>query len=173
MQMRAILPAVVFFMLATVTLQAQTAKRGPSTPEERTQVLAVIHDYLENPTGPNAAKEREQALIWIIEVPDVHVSLCMVLDQLPKGNKKDSAEIFAALTLGQTEYAIHNMDKPSDAQAETMAGVDAALKVYEILVKAKPKDQQPYLDDLLKRREAGTLGDYVKAQLAAHCSNMK
>lgn len=172
MKARMIVFAVLIGM-AAAALQAQTEKRGPSTPEERKQALAYIHDYVDNPLGPNAVKEREWVLYWVIEVPDVHVSLCMVLDQLPKGNKKDASEIFAAQTLGQTEYAIMNIDKPADAQAETTAGVEAALKVYEKLVKAKPKDQQAYLDDLLKRRDAGTLGDYVKAQLAAHCSSMK
>jgi len=36
-------------------------------------------------------------------------------------------------------------------------------------VAQKPKVRQAAFDELVKKREAGTLDDYVKAQVAAHC----
>lgn len=172
MKARMIVFAVLIGM-AAAALQAQTEKRGPSTPEERKQAVAYIHDYVDNPLGPNAVKEREWVFRWVAEIPDVHVTVCIILDKLPKGDKKDSSTIFLAQLFSEAAFLLENPDRSDDQFAQQMAGVEGALKVYENLVKAKPKDQQAYLDDLLKRRDAGTLGDYVKAQLAAHCSSMK
>ena len=58
-----------------------------------------------------------------------------------------------------------------DRLAEYQAGVEGALRVYEVLVKANPKDRQPYLDDLIQRREAGTLAQFVKERAEAACKN--
>jgi hypothetical protein len=33
-----------------------------------------------------------------------------------------------------------------------------------------PDIQQPALDELLNKRKAGTLGNYIKTQVAAHCA---
>jgi hypothetical protein len=55
--------------------------------------------------------------------------------------------------------------------AEYQAGVEGALRVYEVLVKANSKDRQPYLDDLIQRREAGTLAQFVAERASASCKN--
>jgi hypothetical protein len=44
-------------------------------------------------------------------------------------------------------------------------------RFYEVLVKSNPKDQQPFLDDLIQRRDAGTLAQWVKERAAASCKN--
>jgi hypothetical protein len=148
---------------------ATAADRGPSTPEERKQALEYIHDFESNPLGPNAIHEREWVMLWLIEVPDIHVNVCLILDKLPKGNKKDSNTIFAAETFSQAALVLEHPEKQDDLQAQYLAGVNGALDVYQVLVKANPKDQQPYLDDLLQRRTAGTLDQYVKERVAASC----
>jgi len=146
------------------------ADRGPSTPEERKQALEYIQDFESNPQGPKATDEREWLLKWIIEIPDIHVNVCMILDNLPKGNKKDASTIFIAETFSQTAYRLQNPDKRDDRLAEYQAGVEGALRVYEVLLKSNSKDRQPYLDDLVKRREAGTLAQFVQERAAATCS---
>jgi hypothetical protein len=55
--------------------------------------------------------------------------------------------------------------------AEYEAGVEGALRVYESLMKANPKDRQPYFDDLVQRRDAGTLAEFVKERSAVACKN--
>ena len=113
--------------------------------------------------------EREWVLRWIIEIPDIHVSVCMILDKLPKGDKKDASTVFIAETFSQIAFLIQNPDKQNDRLAEFQAGVDGALRVYEVLLKANPKDRQPFLDDLTERRDSGTLAQFVKERAEAAC----
>jgi hypothetical protein len=145
--------------------------RGPSTAEERRRALQFIQNFQSDPLSPQSAQEFEWVLKWIADVPDVHVHVCLVLDKLPKGGKKDSSTIFSAELLSQTAFEIQNPDRQDDRLAEYQAGVEGALHVYEVLLKANPKDRQPYLDDLIQRRDAGTLAQFVKESAAANCKN--
>jgi len=95
--------------------------------------------------------------------------MCMILDKLPKGDKKDASSIFIAETFSQTAFLIQHPDKQDDSLAQYQAGVNGALRVYEVLLKANPKDRLPYLDDMIQRREAGTLAQFVKERAEAGC----
>ena len=64
---------------------------------------------------------------------------------------------------------LQNPDKQDDLLAQYQAGVEGALKIYEVLLKSNPKDRQPFLDDLIQKRETGTLGQWVKDQAAKSC----
>jgi hypothetical protein len=156
--------------LLLASIPAIAADRGPSTPEERKQALQYIQDFEANPLGPNAAHEREWVITWVIEIPDVHVNFCStILDKLNKTDKKDGTALLAAMMMSQTEFALQNPDKQTDPLAQYQAGVEGALRVYEVLLKANPKDRQPYLDDLIQRRESGTLQQFVKDRVAVAC----
>jgi hypothetical protein len=144
------------------------ADRGPSTPEERQQALDYIHHFQANPLDAGLKSEVEWVTLWAIQVPDVHVSICLLVD-LPKGDKKHSQTLFTAMMLSQTAFAIQHRDDPPDVKAEHVAGVDGLLNVYEKVLAANAKDRQPALDDLLQLRQAGTLADYVKDRAAASC----
>lgn len=157
--------------LLLASVAAKAADRGPSTPEERQKALKYIQDFEADPLSPGVTDEREWVLKWIIDVPDVHVSVCLIFDKLPKGNKKDSSTIFLAETLAQTAFVLQNPDRQSDLLAQYEAGVEGALRVYEILLKGIPKDREPYFDDLIQKRDSGTLAEFVKERAAASCKN--
>ena len=144
-------------------------KRGPSTPEERKRVLEDIHDWQANPLDPEAKSLVGSTLKWFTDVPDLTVHVCIILDKLPTGDKKDSATIFSGEFMGQAEYVLENAGKAEDRQPELIAGVEGALRVYELLVKANAKDRQHYLDDLVQRRDAGTLAAFVQERAATGC----
>lgn len=147
------------------------ADRGPSTPEECKQALQYIRDFETNPLSSESVQRREWVLKWIIEVSDIHVSMRVILDKLPKGNKKDSSDILVAETFSQTAFLIQNPDKQGDLIAQYQAGVEGALKVYEVLLAANPKDRQTFLDDLVQQRNQGSLGQWVKQRASASCNN--
>jgi hypothetical protein len=44
------------------------------------------------------------------------------------------------------------------------------LKIYQVLLKSNPRDQQPFLDDLIQRRDAGTLVQWVSERAATFCN---
>jgi hypothetical protein len=150
---------------------AAKADRGPSTPEERRQALEYIHAWQADPLGPQAKDQFGWVLKWLADVPDLSVHVCMILDKLPKGDKKDGNTIFGAAFMAQAAFVIENPGAKADHLAEYQAGVEGALRVYEVLLKANPKDRQPYLDDLIQRRDAGTLVQFVKDRAAVACKN--
>jgi hypothetical protein len=157
-------------LLLASTVSFTQDHRGPSTAEERQQALEYIHSWQADPLGPQARDQFGWVLKWMADVPDLAVQVCTLID-LPKGNKKDSTTIFGAMFMAQTAFVIQNPDKKDDRLAEYQAGVEGALHVYEQLLKANPKDRQPYLDDLIQRRDAGTLAQFVKERATANCKN--
>jgi hypothetical protein len=161
MFMRHLCIAMAVCVLAFGASSATAADRGPSIPEERQRALEYIHHFQADPLNPALRPEIEWVTKWAIEVPDVHVNLCPMVD-LPKGDKKHSQTLFTALMLSQTAFAIEHRDDPADVHAEYLAGMNGLLDAYEKVVAANAKDRQPALDDLLQRRQAGTLPDYVK-----------
>jgi hypothetical protein len=143
---------------------------GPLFPTPpRTVVYRMAETGCTRMSIVSSVVEREWVLRWIIEIPDIHVSVCMILDKLPKGDKKDASTVFIAETFSQIAFLIQNPDKQNDRLAEFQAGVDGALRVYEVLLKANPKDRQPFLDDLTERRDSGTLAQFVKERAEAAC----
>jgi hypothetical protein len=169
MLLRNLSAALVGCALLAAPVAANAAGRGPSTPEERKQALEYIQHFEANPLNQNLKPEIQWLTIWMIEIPDVHVNLCIILDKLPKGDKKDSQALFNATFFSQIAFVLQNPDKQDDHLAEYQAGVEGALRVYEVLLKSNPKDRQPYLDDLIQRREAGTLAQFVKERAASAC----
>lgn len=169
MFLRHLSAALVGCILLTAPIAATAAGRGPSTPEERARALAFFPRFEADPLNTNLIDEREWALRWIIEIPDVHVDLCMILDKLPKPGKKDSSTLFLAMSFAQAAFVLQHPEKQENLLAQHQAGVEGVLRVYEVLLKANPKDQQPYLDDLIKKREAGTLAQWVKERADTAC----
>jgi len=155
--------------LLAASLSAYATDRGPSTPEERKQALDYIHSWQADPLGPNAKGQFGWVLKWFADVPDQTVHVCMILDKLPKGDKKDGSTIFGGAFMGQAAFVLENPDKKSDLQAEYEAGVEGSLNVYAALLRSNPKDREPYLDDLIQRRDAGTLTEFVRDRAAASC----
>jgi len=169
MFLRMISAALVGCALLFVPIASTAADRGPSTPEERKQALEYIAHFEADPLNPNLKPEIQWVVKWMMEIPDVHVDLCPILDKLPKGDKKDGQTLFTAMVLAQTAFVLENPDRQSDTLAQYQAGVEGVLRIYELLLKANPKDRQPYLDELIQRREAGTLAQFVKERAEIAC----
>jgi hypothetical protein len=170
------IPAIFFRNLSAALLGcallaapafAIAADRGPSTPEERKQALGYIQHFMADPLNPALKSEIRWVVGWAIEIPDVHVSLCNIIE-LPMGNKKDGQTLITAMVLAQTAFALQNPDKQNDELAQYQAGVEGVLRVYELLMKDNPKDHQLILDDLIQRRDAGTLPQWIMER-AANC----
>lgn len=171
MLMRSFFATLVAGTLLLAPIAASAADRGPSTPEERKQALENIHAWQANPTGPQARDQFAWVLKFFVEVPDLSVHVCTIFDKLPKGDKKDASVIFGGEFMAQAAFVIENPDKKADLLAEQQAGVEGALRIYELLLAANPKDRQTYLDDLIQRRTNGTLADFVKERSTAACKN--
>ena len=157
---------VILFVPAAASSQDH---RGPSTPDERKQIIETIHQWQADPLAPQAKDNVGRVLKWFTQVPDLTVHVCIILDKLPKGDKKDASTVFGGEFMGQAAFVLENPDKKVDLMPEYQAGVESALHTYEFFLKSNSKDRQPYLDELLQRRDAGTLAQFVTERAASSC----
>jgi hypothetical protein len=156
-------------VLLLAPLGSSAANRGPSTPEERKQALKYIGDFQADPLNPNLQPEIQWVVKWTQQIPDVRLDLCSSFYKLREPEKKDGQTLFTAMVFAQTVFVLQNPDKQNDHLAQYQAGVEGVLRIYETLRKGNPRDRQPFLDDLIQRREAGSLAQFVKERAAASC----
>jgi len=152
-------------------IAAGAADRGPSTAAERKQALAYIHRFQADPLNPDLGPEIQWVLNWTMQVPDIRLDLCISFYKLPKAQSKDGSLLFDAMVMAQTAFVLENPDHQDEGPAQVEAGVEGVLPVYEQLLKANPNDREPYLDKLIKQRDAGTLKQFVKQHAPAGCGN--
>jgi hypothetical protein len=108
---------------------------------------------------------------WTIDVPDIRLDLCTSFYKLPKAETKDGKILFDAMVFVQTAFVLENPDWQDNGPAQIEAAVEGVLRVYGLLLKANPQDREPFLDELIKQREAGTLAQFVKQHTASTCNN--
>jgi hypothetical protein len=154
--------AVITLLVLALTVVAQDAKRGPSTPEERKRFVAITHKMEQAPLDDSLRPETRWALVWLIEVPDVTASLCTApLGDFMKKKYKYSPEIVTQLTFSSGAFVIEHLDKADDKGAQYVAGVEGALKAYSAILSVKPDAHSKALDELLQKQSQGQLADYV------------
>lgn len=154
---------LAFALLASVSVAAQ---RGASTPEERARLVSITKSLETNPLDKNLRPSREWALKWLIEVPDVSVSLCTdILGAASRSKNKYQSEIVVQLTLGQAAFVIENPVRAKDQHAAYLASAESALRAYEGIKKQKPETKWPEMDTLLEARDKGELGARVRENM--------
>ena len=159
---------LIGFVLASLQFVVASADRGPSTPEERDTAVKLARLLESDPLGANAKEARHWFTMWIIEVPDIHVSLCGTLLGPVLDSKKNYApELITQMMYSSTAFVIEHPDQANDEVAMYLAGVEGSLRAYESILKAKPKARWAYLDELIQKRDQGTLHTFIAAQVPA------
>jgi hypothetical protein len=158
---------VVAGMFLVCALQVHHAQaRGPSTTEERAKVVALTRLLERDPLSENAAATRQWLREWAIEVPDIRVYVCAdLLAPGVSGNYPYSTEVNLQRVFSAAAFAIEHPNKARDDIAQYHAGVEGALRLYEVLVRSKPDAKLAFLDDLVAKLDHGELVDHV-AKLA-------
>lgn len=138
-------------------------KRGPSTAEERARFVALAHKLEQTPLDKSLYADKEWALKWIDEVPDITVDICpMVLGRDFIGSRYMYAnQVMGQVIFGNVVFLIEHPDKKSDRVAQYTAGVESALKAYKGILRADPVTSRP-LEELLRVQSEGKLADFVK-----------
>jgi hypothetical protein len=158
-------------LLATCLVCAATVNsfaQNPSTPEERARLTSLAQKLENSPLDPSLRPEREWAIKWLIEVPDIHVSMCpTILGDYHK--YKYSPEITTQLMLAGARFSIENPDKAKDQVAQYMAGAESALKAYSAILQQDPKAKSKALDDDLQKKSQGKLKEYIEDAVAKSC----
>jgi hypothetical protein len=158
--------AFLLCMAAVPTVFAQS----PSTPEDRNRLITLTHKLESNPLDPSLRPEREWAIKWLIEVPDIHVGMCpSILGDYQK--YKYSAEITTQLMLESAEFVIKNPDQARDRVAQYVAAAEGALKAYGAILQQDPKAKSKALDDLVQKKSAGKLNESIQDVASKGCRN--
>ncbi|HMF88938.1 MAG TPA: DUF998 domain-containing protein, partial [Gemmatimonadaceae bacterium] len=140
--------------------------RGPSTREERARFIALVQALERDPVAANANTIREQLRDWTIEVPDIRFKACPdLLGDVIGNDYPYSREINLQVVLSGAVLTIENPGDARDDVAVYTAGVEGALRAYEVLVKSTPDAHFAVLDDLIEKRDRGELVDHI-ARLA-------
>jgi hypothetical protein len=161
-------------LLLWFTVAAASQGRGPSTPEERKRVVELVSKLQKDPLNPALVKEREWALKWLIEVPDITVSVCSdVLSPVLKTKYRYSSDLFVLHTLSAAAFVIQNPDQAKDQVQVNLAATKAMLDGYEAIVTKDPSRKSKELDELKAVMDSGGLVNFVRVGLAKCSSGPK
>ncbi len=138
--------------------------------EERDTAVKAARLLEVDPFHKDAKKMREWFTLWLIEVPDIHIELCSeYLGPVAGSNKNYATEISGQTMFASAAFIIEHPDQADDRLAVNLAGVQGALKVYEAILKTKPKAKWEFMDTLLAKRENGELRSYVQEIAQTKC----
>jgi hypothetical protein len=159
----------VLILLTPVAAKTQTQPRKASTPEDRAKAVEIARSLEADPLGKEAKEHRNWIVHWLIDVPDISVTVCAnLLGPLIDSKKNYSPEIFTQMVPSAAAFIIENPDKAKDDAAIYTAAVEGSLRAYESILKVKPKAKWPFLDDLIQKRNKGSLPEHVR-QAAMGC----
>jgi hypothetical protein len=162
--------AIVLLGLVAVSTAQQQEKRGPSTLEERQRFVAITQKMESAPLDPALKDDREWALLWLVQVPDITAEVCTApLGEFMKKKYKYSPEITIQLTFASGVFVIEHPDQAKDRQAQFLAGVESALKAYQSILKTKPDAKSKALDELLEIQQNSKLADHVRETSSKGC----
>lgn len=162
-------PSIAAVALIGVFLSGPAVARArpkPSTPTERRWAVETANHLAEAPLMAGGKELRARLLQWWMRAPDLELKWCAdVLSGVDNSDEDLGANILLQGLFSAGAFVIERPDKAADRRAVTVAGVDGALRAYRSILEKEPERRSPFLDDLLKRDEAGTLGEYVDSKL--------
>lgn len=147
-------------------------KRGPSTPEERKRFVAIAHKMEEAPLDPSLRQDRDWALHWIIDIPDINVNPCAeLLGDFMESRYPYRAEINGQVAFSMAAFMIEHPDKARDIVAVNTAALQGALKAYRSILRVEPTAQSRILETIADHENDGKLTEYVRALTKKGCDN--
>ena len=162
---------MIIFALLIVGLTAQISF-AQTDKEKNTALLVKLTKFLEEKPFDEKAKEnRENAFKYLIQTKDVSVIACTdLLKDVTKKKNKFGGELLIQQSLGAAVFKLQNPDKIDDENAAQLAGMESMLRTYEAMVAADSKAKFAGMDDLITKRDNGTLKAFVDA---ANCGSEK
>ena len=135
----------------------------PGVQNESEMLIKTVGLLEEKPFDKEVNKMREGALKWLIQTDKVSVSVCSLMISEVEEKYKYKSDILTQYTLGMAAFKLTHPDKAQDEAAAQLGGVESALRLYEAIGKEKPTAKSAFLDDLLAKRAAASLSEYVAA----------
>jgi hypothetical membrane protein len=151
-----------------------TLGRGLSTPEERAKAINIARSLERDPLARDAAANRQWLLNWIIEVPDIRFKSCAGLLNPDVGDQyRYSVEVNQQIIFSAAAFKLEHPDHLRNDTGAYKAGVEGALRAYEMLMKSVPDAKLDFLDDLVAKRDRGELATHVVNLAKENCKRPK
>jgi hypothetical protein len=158
-------PQIIALIITCVLSASSTfaQKRGPSTPEERKRAVEIATLLENDPLNKHAKDLSRELLIWLIEIPDISVTICTgMLGDYSKIKGDYAGTITTQVSFAETKFVIEHPEQAKDEYQVYLAGVESALKTYRNIKKAKPKVRMEPLEQLLLTQQAGKLPEFIR-----------
>jgi hypothetical protein len=159
---------IAFWLIFLASLKVTFAQsRGPSTPDERKRAVEIATLLENDPLNKDEKALSRELLIWLIEVPDIHVKICTnVFGDYSKIKGDYAPTITTQVTFSEAKFIIQHPEQANDEYQVYLAGVEGVLKTYANIKKAKPRVKMETLDLLLVKQQSGELADFVKTAMS-------
>lgn len=167
-RMARVIPGLVLLVALLPGIPA-LAKKPASTPEERARAVQLARELEKDPMAGDATEKRAWLIKWYERVPDITINVCNLLGPFPKDDHPFFPQVLTQSMFSGGAFIIEHPDQAKDEVAVQTAGILGALKVYEVFAKSQPNERLPFLDDLLKRRDDGTLASYMQEAVPKGC----
>jgi hypothetical protein len=152
-----------------VASDTSIAKRPVSTPDERAKAVQLARELETDPMAAGSADKRRWLIHWYERVPDISVTVCNLFGPLPKIDHPYFPQVLTQSMFSGGAFIIEHPDQANTPVAVQTAGMLGALKVYEVFVRTFPDERLPFLDELVKQRDDGTLVAHMTHAVAEGC----
>ncbi len=150
------------FAIAAVVIMGATSQSAAQT-SDRQRVVAIAEKLQAAPLDPALTDEREWAVAWLSEAPDITVNLCpAVLAGWDQNNYRYAGHLLFPYMLSMGAFAITHPEAAQDAQAQQLVGVEATLNAYRAVLTAHPEARSTGLEKLVAKKANGSLSTFVK-----------
>jgi len=147
---------VLLVLVVAFSAQAAFAQSGKQL------VKTAAADIEAGVSTKESISNRQAALKWTIETEEISLIACgATFGPFVAKKNKNGGALTEAYMIGMADYRINNPD--AEENAVQQAGVELALKVYDRLVKEKPKTKFKEVDDLITKRDNGQLKYFITA----------
>jgi hypothetical protein len=131
-----------------------------SSPKEH--FVSVARKLERSPLDPNAKSDREWALGWLTDAPDVSVTVCAdPLGGLVGSSYEYGPEILIQYMFAMAVRLIERPEASTDPKAVQLAGVEGALTAYQAILAHKPEARSSDLDRIVAAQSRGELPAFV------------
>jgi hypothetical protein len=143
-------------------------RREPSTAAERQRFLAIVPKIAAHPLDESLYADRNWAVHWLEQVPDITVSICTAgLGDFYAEKHSWAPLMTIQLTLSEGAFAVKHRGKQADLTDEVLAGVAGMLDAWRALRDTAP--ESPALDALLEKQAHGELAAFVRKAVDQDC----
>lgn len=152
----------IVFALLIVGLTAQISFGQDQNQKDKEMLIKAARFIEEKPFDKQAKDIRAWAVKYSSDTKDVTVIICggTASPLLDKKNKFGS-ELLGQYLIAMTAFKLEQPTKANDENAAQLYGLESVLKTYEAMLKENPKAKATKIEELLTKRNDGTLTKFV------------